>query len=209
MWKKRAKEFAIELKQTSLAELEEDIASMDSFYKELFDLVPRNSYEWIMKCDLARYIYAYEKGSGYSDLDLLPKKELSSLSRSAYFENNTLVFAVESILDLNVCAKIARHPLRGNRAEYQYRLANFLFFVRKKKHPLWLDGLRLAHQRLASLPKDYVMDDYSVLYLTGPDLLTEAIMRNIGRYDDIGFIPHSDFITYFEPLNLGSWRANS
>ncbi|MEA1972569.1 MAG: glycosyltransferase [Candidatus Cloacimonadota bacterium] len=201
-WKKRSPQFHFKLHNQSLNILEKDIFTLNKDYMYLFKKLSHSPYEWILKCDLSRYIYCYHYGMSYSDLDLFPKRNISNLFKN--LQDKNIIFVIETKINLDFAIETSRFPIRKNKVEYPYRIANFLMFCRVKKHPIWLDVIETIKTRLHHINKN--MNDYDVLYITGPDALTEAVFSNIGKYDDIGFLSVKEFEKNFTTLNNGSWR---
>lgn len=205
LWEKYVPQLHAKLIHKSLGEIEEIVFTLGDEYKILFDkLSVNNHYEWILKCDVSRYILCYHHGSSYCDLDLFPKHNITRLLNR--FKTKNIIFVVETVLEFEFAVNMGKTPIRNNRAEYPYRIANFLMFCRSSFHPIWLDVLKTISSRAELCSEN--MTDYDVLYISGPDALTESVFSNIGKYDDIGFISNKDFLSHFTTLNHGSWRNN-
>ncbi|MRJ02336.1 MAG: hypothetical protein GXO19_05695 [Epsilonproteobacteria bacterium] len=203
LWRSRAPQFRFRYKFQTLPQLQGKLIAYDPSYEKFIRAFRRGGeYEWILNCDFARYVYIYHEGMSYSDLDIFPRRNISGIFET--MPTKSVIFVIENIVDLPFITSIAQTPIRGGRAEFPYRVANFLIFARKAYHPIFAHIIAKVESRLHQIGS--TMDDYGVIYTTGPDAVTEAVFENIGKYDDIGFIQYEIFKKNFIMQNLGSWR---
>jgi mannosyltransferase OCH1-like enzyme len=166
-----------------------------SDYKSMY-----NNYELdIQKCDIIRYMLMYENGGIYSDLDVFPTINIKSLTLD--IPNKNIFFGIESISSHILCEEIGNYyKIREGVPEKQIRISNYFFISLIKHHPIWLDILEYAKKRSHLKP----IEKY-ILYTTGPDLITEAVLDNYNKYPDVELISNEKFLQLKHKC-LGGWK---
>jgi mannosyltransferase OCH1-like enzyme len=151
----------------------------------------------IMKFDIIRYLIVYHCGGTYLDADVLLRKPLSNITANE-------CFFVEKIIT-NVTAHEARYqPIRKGIPEHPVRIANYAFSS-KPKNPIFMEILTEIRRRMyiQSAPKN----DYDVIYLTGPDVVTTVVHRLAAVSKvKINIIPEKISRSIFIHIFAGEWR---
>lgn len=157
----------------------------------------------VQAADLARYVIVYDQGGFYFDCDCSP----GSLSLKDHLLTTgydwTSVFFIENFMPNSWIRTTAhRFPIREGINEKHERLANFSFGA-VAQHPVLLTVLHTVENRCRRNPGK--MDDYGVLYTTGPDAVTDALAEIRSNYSstELQIISHSDYMTHHA---TGTWR---
>ena len=159
---------------------------------ELYSTFPRGA----QRADFLRYLLVYHYGGAYCDLDLFCRAPLTPHLGAA-----EAVFFTETVLSPEAAEKKGqRHPIRRGCAEQQRRIANY-FFAARPGHDILKGLIALTVQRAG----EKTQEDYDVIYITGPDAMTEAV----NRFNDSGTVIMSQEEGENLALHLchGSWRA--
>ena len=152
-----------------------------------------------MKFDIIRYLIIYHCGGTYLDADVILRKPVSKITANE-------CFFVEKIIT-NVTGHEARYqPIRKGIPEHPVRIANYAFSS-KPKNPIFTEILTEIRRRMhvQSAPKN----DYDVLYLTGPDVVTTVVHRLAAVSKiKINIIPEKISKSIFIHVSAGAWRQN-
>lgn len=160
-------------------------------WKKLYESVPRN----IQRADIARLIVVYDQGGFYFDLDCNTTRRSASLLE----EKAQQIFFVESHISM-IRAKLTakNQPIRKGIPELTRRIANYSFGA--------VSGSRVVAAILSLIVQrvqDQVgkkINDYGVLYTTGPDAVTEVV----SQYEkDCLILDSHKFMSH---TCSGSWR---
>ncbi len=151
----------------------------------------------IMKFDIIRYLIIYHSGGTYIDADVILKKPLENITANE-------CFFVEKIIT-NVANHEARYePIRKGIPEHPVRIANYAFSS-KPKNPIFIEILTEIRRRMhiQSAPKN----DYDVLFLTGPDVVSTVVhkLAAISKMK-INIIPEKITKSIFLHVCAGEWR---
>lgn len=163
-------------------------------YKRLYDEVPFP----VMKADIARLMIIYLYGGTYMDLDTFPMN--NSLYTFLKYSSCSELFLLESENSEAYARNTARiMKVRGGIPEKTKRYSNFAFFsLPLNTNLLWCLDLILERWEELSR-KDYVFSkDYEVLFLTGPDIVTEMVYHAQPET-----LPHTWFVNH---VTSASWR---
>jgi hypothetical protein len=136
-----------------------------------------------------RLIVVYHYGGLYMDLDVEIFVPLDDLFLSWGFNpsQHDLVCIIEYILQADQVLGGMSSPIRSGVPEFQLRLSNFMFYGTHSKNSLALENvLALVLYRAARLEAlirqggaggaEILSADYTTIYTTGPDAMTEAIV---------------------------------
>lgn len=165
------------------------------------DQKPAAAYRGILRCDASRYMYAYRYGISYTDLDVHPAASLHDVWKK--FPDKNLVFGVETALTLDMIDAFPASINARHNHGYAFRIANYLFFCRKKQHPFWVDVLDELARRARQTS---VYDVDAVLQVTGPGLLTDVFWTTRWKYDDIGLMDSETFNALFVHQTSNAWK---
>jgi hypothetical protein len=119
----------------------------------------------IMKYDIMRYLIVYCCGGTYLDADIVLKKSLANITANE-------CFFIENIVPLSRNNPGYYEPIRRGVLEHPIRIANYAFSS-KPGNPIFLEFLAEVRRRMYIQPAP--KNDYEVLYLTGPDVVTTVI----------------------------------
>jgi mannosyltransferase OCH1-like enzyme len=119
----------------------------------------------IMKYDIMRYLIVYCCGGTYLDADIVLKKSLANITAKE-------CFFIENIVPLRRNNPGYYEPIRRGVLEHPIRIANYAFSS-KPYNPIFLEFLAEVRRRMYIQPAP--KNDYDVLYLTGPDVVTTVI----------------------------------
>lgn len=149
------------------------------------------------KADFLRYLLVYHFGGAYCDLDLYCRASLENfqLAQEAVFHTETML-TPEEMVDNG-----RRHHIRRGVPEKRQRIANY-FFAATPRHPVLRDLLALVERRASETPKE----DYDVIYTTGPDAMTEAVLSS--ECPAIRILSVEEAHQTAVHLCRGSWREN-
>jgi hypothetical protein len=157
----------------------------------------------VQAADLARYVVVYNEGGFYFDCDCSPSA-LSLRNHLIYagYDWSSVFFVENAMPDSWIRTTAQRFPIREGVNEQHERLANFAFGA-VAKHPALLSILHTVEARCSRNPGQ--MDDYGVLYTTGPDAVTDTLakLRPSWPAAQLQVIPHS---TYMHHHATGTWR---
>jgi mannosyltransferase OCH1-like enzyme len=154
----------------------------------------------IMKFDIIRYLIIYHSGGTYLDADIILRKPLEKITANE-------CFFVEKIIT-NVTTHEARfEPIRKGIPEHPVRIANYAFSS-KPKNPIFMEILTEIRRRMhiQSVPKN----DYDVLFLTGPDVVSTVVHRlaTVSKIK-INIIPEKISKSIFTHVCAGEWRLKN
>jgi len=153
----------------------------------------------IMKFDIIRYLIIYHCGGTYLDADIVLRRSLANITANE-------CFFVESILSNVINPSASRYePIRKGVPEHPVRIANYAFSS-KPKNPIFLEILTEIRRRMyiQSAPKN----DYDVLYLTGPDVVT-TVVHSLAATSKlkINIIPEKISKSILIHSSAGGWRS--
>lgn len=162
----------------------------------------------VQRADLARYLIVYDRGGWYADLDCVPAPDGGSsldalLSRGLY---PRMVLLTELEMDEAWAARVGREqPIRNGEPEHAGpRFANY-FFGATKRHPFMrsiIDTVLARCRAHAGKP----LDDYGVLYTTGPDAFTTAYYAAGVDHVDVKALPLGESRAFCRHGCTGTWR---
>ncbi len=167
---------------------------LDGRWLELYKLAKRP----VQKCDIARLFVVWLEGGVYFDLDCRPKDGQALAKLLAQAEATVFVENVQPMSYTKTTGQ--RFPIRGGVNEQQVRLANFSFAA-SSKHPVFERFLTTMEARLKAAPAN--LDDYGVLYTTGPDMVTDSLIDRTGL-TSLQTIDHRPYMVHSE---TGTWRS--
>ena len=159
-------------------------------YKEIVPSFERK----VQKADLARLLILYDEGGHYFDLDCIPTER--NLYDYLNKHNPPAIFYVEHTLCLAQYFMSMFRTIRNFKPETLIRIANYSFGAFPKNETV-LNNLELLRERCLKFP-DY-KGDYDVLFKTGPDCTTHAVMNSEER----AILPHNPWMKH---VRAGSWR---
>jgi mannosyltransferase OCH1-like enzyme len=199
-WRAFYPDFAIKLwdKKACEALLRDHYPEWIAFYKA----APRR----VMCADLIRYLILHHEGGWYFDADCAPRAGhgLPALGNSARF----VAFVEQTVSAQAALAAAANEPIRHGRPELQQRIANYAIGS-VAKHELWVRVAANIQRRwntwvaMAANPKQLVRD-YDILYITGPDVLTDTIAES--PPGDVTIVPKQVADTIVVHKCAGTWR---
>jgi len=162
------------------------------------------SYERkIQGADLARYVVVYDQGGFYFDCDCGPlHRSLKNYMIYTAYDSTSLFFVENVQPDAWIRTTAHRFPIRQGINEHHERLANFSFGA-AAQHPALKAILDTVQQRCLKNPGR--VDDYGVLYTTGPDAVTDTLfpLRQSCSMEQLTVIDHSPFMKH---TMTGTWR---
>ena len=126
----------------------------------------------IQQCDYFRYFLMFRYGGFYSDIDVVSNLDLENLKN--LFPDKTVFLCTEKILNEEEQSKTINLRQRTN-IEHKIRISNFFFGCNTKKHKFWKYVLKLCDKR----KETKVIEDYDVIFSTGPDVITTAYFEFI------------------------------
>jgi hypothetical protein len=181
-----------------------NIADLLSSNKASLWLALFGSYQhFIQKCDLARYILMYFQGGVYADMDIEVKQELLVIQKR--YPTAKVFLGTERILPQPYAAAMLGHRIRNGTREHSTRVANYWMMSLVARHPFWSHVMDIAQKR-SDLP---VVEDYDVIYTTGPDLLTEAYHTYDNDAREIALLGPREFSTLLRHHSDGYWKAHT
>ena len=198
-WRASQPDFVVKVwtKDTCEALLRAYYPEWVSFYKA----APRR----VMCADLIRYLILHHEGGWYLDVDCVPQaaKGLSALS-----ESNQFVAFVEHDISAKEAMSVSKEPIRRGQPELQRRIANYAIGS-VEKHALWDRVMASIMQRWTlwlSMAADptRLTRDYDILFITGPDVLTDSIAA-VNK--NITIIPKHVAIKIVVHDHAGTWRV--
>ncbi len=154
----------------------------------------------IMKFDIIRYLIIYHSGGTYLDADVILRKPLEKITANE-------CFFIEKIIK-NVANHESRYePIRKGIPEHSVRIANYAFSS-KPKNPIFMEILTEIRRRMhvQSVPKN----DYDVIFLTGPDVVSTVLYRlaSVSKIK-INVIPEKISKSIFVHGSAGEWRLKN
>lgn len=168
------------------------LAKETPILNELWDKIPH----WIIKADLGRLLYIYNRGGFYFDVDCLIRKKLDTV------HGNKMVLFTEMI----VSSVDALGPRVCKNPENVLRVANYAFGTTVVKHPFLKEVIDECITRLSWIIHTNVSPaDFDILWVCGPDVITTVYHRSRKNYSDILLLDQS----YLSHLCYGSWRGGS
>lgn len=168
-------------------------------WQALYDSLSRP----VQKADLARYVIVYDQGGFYFDLDAVPIHSAKPLKHYIQQSTKPAIYFLESVQpDSWVEHTARRFPIRDGVNEHPERLANFAFGA-VAGHESLQAILDVVVSRVSKNPGP--VDNYGVLYTTGPDAVTDALQtwRRTRQQVPFAILPHKQFILHHE---TGTWR---
>jgi mannosyltransferase OCH1-like enzyme len=149
----------------------------------------------IMKYDIMRYLIVYCCGGTYLDADIVLKKPLERITANE-------CFFIENIVPLNRTNPGYSEPIRKGVLEHPIRIANYAFSS-KPGNPIFIEFLAEIRRRMYVQPVP--KNDYDVLYLTGPDVVTTVIhaMKKVISINVVSKLVSGGII---EHTCAGEWR---
>lgn len=182
-------------------------------YPQWQELYLNQTVRRVQKADIVRYLIVYDQGGFYFDLDCTPDKHnnLFQFLQHHHKNNNdnthpTMYYFVEHVMPKSYTkTTAARYPIRKGKNELPTRIANYAFGCQTRFHKSLIDIFDLICNRLQQQVDKLHLDDYGVLYTTGPDVVTEVVhFYNKSWYKDMYvFDQHSNFLRH---SCTGTWR---
>jgi len=158
---------------------------------------------YIQKCDISRYLLMFFTGGVYTDLDVEVKQELAVIQER--HPKAKVFLGTERVLPSLYAEAMRVHRIRNGTGEHSTRVANF-WMMSTPKHPFWLHVLKIAEKR-STLP---IVENYDILFTTGPDLITEAyVTYQEPEKDEVVLLSKAEFSALLRHHSDGSWRASS
>jgi len=154
--------------------------------------------------DLARYVIVFDEGGFYFDCDCEPSAERSLKNYMIYnqYDASSMFFiehyATKRVMDITV-----HYPIRKNVREREMRLANFAFGC-AANHPALKHIIDVVMARCAENPGK--LDDYGILYTTGPDAVTEALHDLIEAKWPENYLMLTNNRQFMQHNETGTWR---
>ena len=168
------------------------LAKETPILNELWDKIPH----WIIKADLGRLLYIYNRGNFYLDVDCLVQKKLDTVHA------NKMVLFTETI----VSGVDQLGPRECKNPENVLRVANYAFGTTIVKHPFLKEVIDECISRISWLIHSNMTPlDTDILWVCGPDVITTVYHRSHKNYSDILLLDQS----YLSHLCYGSWRSGS
>ncbi len=155
----------------------------------------------IQRCDVARPILLNSMGGVYSDLDVQPYRDMNWLC-GLYPNAGVILIEEVTLTRASSRRRGNRFSIRNGQPELRLRVANF-WMASVAGHPFWEDVMTLVEERSVI----GVQHDYDVIYTTGPDIISEAYDRTLGKYQDIALVPRHIARRFFRHRTHGSWRT--
>jgi FkbM family methyltransferase len=162
-------------------------------YMGLYRSFPRGA----QKADFLRYLLVFHWGGAYADLDLYCRGPIGNSlgDREALFHTETTLTSEESLRHGR------QYTIRCGTPEKRQRIANY-FFAARPGHVILQKLLSLIERRAQNVPRE----DYDVLYITGPDAMTEAVLSS--EDDGIRVLSEAEGKGMALHLCHGAWRDN-
>lgn len=163
----------------------------------------RNLSRPVQQADLARYVIVFDQGGFYFDLDNVPVDSAKPLKHYVQQSNKSAIYFLESVQPESWVEHTARRfPIREGVLEHPERLANFAFGA-VAQHESLQAIMDLVVARVSKNPGP--VDNYGVLYTTGPDAVTDALQTWRRTHNQVSFavLPHKLFMEHRE---TGTWR---
>lgn len=168
--------------------------------RELVWRMPDGKQVWarcsdIQRCDVSRYALLYCVGGMYADVDCVPDPSIADSLR-----DRTAVMFCEAYWNTEGMKMRAarRHPIRRGAPEIPFRVANYAL-VSVPRNPLLLKLWRKCRDRVMA---NEVVEDYDVLYTTGPDVVTQTFHD----FADLGGCDMSTVLIGLRHEGHGTWK---
>ena len=154
-----------------------DTQALLAKYRDQFPLI--YEYFWAsntgpsMRSDMLRYLLIYDRGGLYADHDV-------EWSRKRLPTGYDLILWTEFANNDETVRKNMEttRAYRGDVPEYNVRIANYVFRSGSPRSPLLERCLNLVQERLRKNAHAHV-SQYGVLYLTGPDMMTDNVVAGL------------------------------
>lgn len=177
-------------------------------YATLYHQVPRN----VQRADIARYVVLLDRGGIYMDSDCAPNssslfKFLTAPAQSRW----EAIYFIEHIASKTYAQSTATlFPIREGIPEQTERLANFAMAC-VPQHPSMKLILEEVMKRCRKHLNPGTVDDYGVLYTTGPDALTDVIqqVRNNQQLSWTRNMLVKHHLPLMRHMCTGTWRDGS
>jgi hypothetical protein len=160
------------------------------------------------QADLARYMILYTEGGWYVDLDAVPGIAAGEPALHLPIAKSTIL--TETILTPADTQRVAdQQPIRHGIPEAPTRVANYAMgFARK--HPMMREVLQLAAKRLqtkrTTAHETKEQSDYSVIYTTGPDVMSTVFAAASGAVHLLDFEKSHELVCHGA---AGGWRSGA
>lgn len=186
-------------------ELIEQVMKQYPVWWELYQRLPRP----VQKADLARYVLIYQEGGFYFDCDCPPTSLDSPKTLRDELKQHpdwqAVYFVEHRISEAYAQNTTKLFPIRQGVPEQTERLANFAFGAVREHESLWLILETLTKRcGLFNSPK-WIQQDYTILFTTGPDVVTEVIQTNRKKWKHLAVLPHTPYMIH---TCTGTWRNN-
>lgn len=179
---------------------EDNLAFVEQWFPNFKETFLRMAYP-IMRADMIRYMWLYQVGGVYYDLDLYPSRRLDELFNPSEDPDDTAYLVVS-----------------GN----DRKTITNSFMASKPRNPLWLDVLDDIRNNIIKDPKKKTSPWYAdlekhlyVLETTGPGMLTRVLEQKVYNYrilpvDKVNAYSMCDVENYREIMNgNGEFIKNS
>lgn len=140
----------------------------------------------VCKADLARLMILLTYAGVYSDLDSVPSKSLDdilTLNSFNFNQHNTALFLHQQMEPADVM-QTSKFPIREGTPEISKRISLGLLFAARRSASILERTLALSFDRLSWIGRhrhrtdiDWA-DDYTIVWSTGPDAISEAVFRS-------------------------------
>lgn len=173
-----------------LYDRESGLLFISAYYPEYLDLYTKLEKP-VMQSDVLRYLLLHHhRRSIHSDIDACPNTAVDhfrSLDALITSSSSHVIFFTETVLTAaDAIANGYANPIRNNRPELRQRIANYFIIAIQPRHIIFLQILTeiiSRHQQQQHQHRSSLLSHYDVLYLTGPDVVTECIYRFCGWSD--------------------------
>lgn len=122
-------------------------------------------------------------------------------------QENLAYFFIEKILTAKHAQDISsqHRQIRNGTIEHRVRVSNFIFGSTHERHSIFLHILELLYKRCRQSLSKTTDIDYMVLYTTGPDCVTEALLRikHVQPANERVFLSKTKIVHHHRD---GSWR---
>ncbi|KAJ3330023.1 hypothetical protein HDU76_006646 [Blyttiomyces sp. JEL0837] len=191
--------------------------------KEDCDELVSSKYAWLQdiyeemspieQADLLRLLVVHAYGGIYADLDVYPSTNFTNTLMEAGFDHRIHEFvAFTEVYFLDDVIFGREYTIRQGIPEINTRIANYLLYAAKGSKVLYqviLMVIQRVHrvQRMSSEQINSMPSQYTVLYSSGPDAVTEALFGGPG----ISLMPGVLLLEYdvskmFINVAWGGWR---
>lgn len=151
----------------------------------------------IQKIDYARYIVLKYNGGFYCDTDVVFHRPIIELYN---YSNYSDLFFQETTIDENFRESTKSYKIRNGHPESLIRICSYALLF--DKFSINIQGiLDICEER----HKLEVIDEYDIIYTTGPDILSEYFDKN----SSINFMSKDVCDLHFTHKALGRWRFSN